>query len=565
MLTNIQIVDKTIHNNFGIELEREIGRGKYGVVYSGKMLNGNRNCAVKVISLPTPELEEKLRDIYGDNEYAIENAVREMAAKFENEIKSMSRLGGLNADGSRNIIRMYNHMLVQEGMYSYIIISMELALPLKRFLARENFTLGKVIQISYETAKGLKVCHEESIIHRDIKEDNLFIGADGRIKIGDFGVANISGGEVSKKTEGVGTPHYMAPEIKHNAEYDQTVDVYSLGIVMYMLLNENKPPFYSNRVDEHTAYQRRMAGEPLPNPMHAPKPLADIIRKCCSYDPRYRYRDIDLLLRDLDNLRNNMPPEALNRIVPYPKRTFADDAWWDGKFNGNADSGAYNETAQHKNILRDTIGAFRDLLQKFGNNSKEGQFIEGVYIGKGVAERDMNEAERKVKFMRRVLIALLCVVVVLTATMVLLYPKTASFYPNESDGSRVYAKYLFLPARRISEHSAAYVTTSGNEVYFSAKFEGKKLYKTSIWSGKEQLVCDKECHYDIIIGDYIYFTDNSPTGNLCRVKKDGTGYQCLIEENCGDLRNSDGNLKVWFENLGRFEIIDVNSMPGANE
>ncbi len=72
------------------------------------------------------------------------------------------------------------------------------------------------MQIAYETAYGLKACHTEGIIHRDIKEDNLFIGADGKIKIGDFGVANIDSGGLSKKTEGVGTPHYMAPEIKNN-------------------------------------------------------------------------------------------------------------------------------------------------------------------------------------------------------------------------------------------------------------------------------------------------------------------------------------------------------------
>ena len=73
----------------------------------------------------------------------------------------------------------------------------------------------------------------------------MFIGADGKIKIGDFGVANIDSGGLSKKTEGVGTPHYMAPEIKNNESYDETVDIYSLVIVLYMLLNENKPPFYS--------------------------------------------------------------------------------------------------------------------------------------------------------------------------------------------------------------------------------------------------------------------------------------------------------------------------------
>ena len=90
MQTNIKIVDTTIHENLGVEIDREIGRGKYGIVYNGVRVDTGKDCAVKVISLPNPELEEKLRDIYGDDENAIENLSREMASRFENEIKSMS-------------------------------------------------------------------------------------------------------------------------------------------------------------------------------------------------------------------------------------------------------------------------------------------------------------------------------------------------------------------------------------------------------------------------------------------------------------------------------------------
>ena len=70
----------------------------------------------------------------------------------------------------------------------------------------------------------------------------------------------------------------------------------------------------------------------------------------------------------------------------------------------------------------------------------------------------------------------------------------------------------------------------------------------------------KECHYDVVIGDYIYFTDNSPTGDLYRINKNGEGLQCLIQENCGELKNKNGSLEVWLANLSRFEEIDVNSI-----
>ena len=78
-------------------------------------------------------------------------------------------------------------------------------MPLKAFLITRRFFVKKGnAKIAYETAYGLKACHTEGIIHRDI-EDNLFIGADGKIKIGDFWLANIDSGGLSKKTEGVGT------------------------------------------------------------------------------------------------------------------------------------------------------------------------------------------------------------------------------------------------------------------------------------------------------------------------------------------------------------------------
>ena len=555
MLTNIQVVDDIIHNNFDVELDKEIGRGKYGIVYSGVDQQSRRNCAIKVISLPTPELEEKLRNMYGDDPETISNAVREMANKFQTEIKSMQMLGSLNAPGSGNIVHMNNHILIQDGMYFHLIISMELVLPLKRYLVQNDFTVGRVIEIGYETARGLQLCHSEGVIHRDIKEDNLFLDAKGNVKIGDFGVANMSYNVVSKKTEGVGTPHYMAPEINNNQEYNHSVDIYSLGIVMYMLLNDNMPAFCSGGVDERTAYNKRMAGEALPPPRHAPKLLSDIILKCCQFNPENRYRNMAELMNDLEYAKNALDRDELRMIVPYPKRMLADTDWWDRKLNTDATKSMYQFDEQEikappKQSLRDTIGAFMDILQKFGNRSSEGRVIEGIYQEKGAAERDMNEAQRRVKVMRRVLIAILCVVVVLAAAAVLLYPKTAVFYPNTADGQKIYVKYMFFPERKFSERAASYLTVDGNDVYFSEpklnKSEDHRLYKINIWTGAETMLYDGECEYDVIIGDYIYFTDWKQKKHLFRIKKDGTDLEEILEYPCGDLKNVGGSLKFMY-------------------
>ena len=281
------------------------------------------------------------------------------------------------------------------------------------------------------------------------------------------------------------------------------------------------------------------------------------------------------LMNDLEYAKNALSRDELRMIVPYPKRVLADTDWWDRKFSDDSTKSIYEfdrpiNEPPHKQSLRDTIGAFMDILQKFGNKSSEGRVIEGIYQEKGAAERDMNEAQRRVRVMRRILIAVLCVVVMLVATAVLLYPKTAVFYPNTADGQKIYVKYMFFPERKFSDRAASYLSVDGNDIYFSEpkpnKNEDHKLYKINIWTGAEQMLYDGECEYDVIIGDYIYFTDWKQKKHLFRIKKNGTGLEEVLEYPCGDLKNVGGSLKFmyaadgnpdWFEEKNE-DIKDKN-------
>lgn len=109
------------------------------------------------------------------------------------------------------------------------------------------------------------------IIHRDIKPENIFIAANGDYKIGDFGVAKT----IEKTKMGLsrkGTYMYMAPEIYSSRPYGPTVDIYSLGIVMYKLLNENRLPFLPEYpkpiapIDKEEALHMRLKGTDIPEP-----------------------------------------------------------------------------------------------------------------------------------------------------------------------------------------------------------------------------------------------------------------------------------------------------------
>lgn len=144
-----------------------------------------------------------------------------------------------------------------------------------------------------------------NVIHRDIKPENIFVSDNGDFKLGDFGIARtidrtMSG--LSKK----GTYNYMAPEVYRGSEYGFSVDLYSLGIVLYRLLNRNRVPFLPPPPEPITFHSRelalakRMGGEPLPPPVHAQGRLAEIIQKACAFDPKERYSSPAQMRQELE-------------------------------------------------------------------------------------------------------------------------------------------------------------------------------------------------------------------------------------------------------------------------
>lgn len=177
-----------------------------------------------------------------------------------------------------------------------------------------------VVQLGIDICSALEVCKRYDIIHRDIKPENIFVSDMGSFKLGDFGIAR----QLEKTMSGLskkGTYTYMAPEVYKGMSYNSSVDLYSLGIVMYRFLNNNRSPFMPPAPqqikfsDREEANIRRFSGEKIEKPSKATDKLSNIILRACTYESRERYESPEQMKKDLLEYLNTETEEVLNSIT----------------------------------------------------------------------------------------------------------------------------------------------------------------------------------------------------------------------------------------------------------
>lgn len=292
-----------------------IGEGSYGKVfeiervdkYDGEVYKA----AMKAITVPqNPSEIETLKDNGMDDE-SVTAYFRGNVDDFKNEIKLMSKL-----KGESNIVSYEDHEVIQHetGIGWDILIQMELLTPLMKYIDnKKSFGRDDVIRLGIDICSALELCRKFNIIHRDIKPENIFVSASGNFKLGDFGIART----VEKTTGGLskkGTYTYMAPEVYRGEKYGPTIDIYSLGIVLYRYLNNNRAPFLPQPPaaitygDNSVALSRRLEGETIPAPVNADTELAAVVLKACAYTPKERYSSAAEMREDLEAIRDGKLP-----------------------------------------------------------------------------------------------------------------------------------------------------------------------------------------------------------------------------------------------------------------
>lgn len=291
-------------------IDEHIGSGAFGAVYKIRReeFEDVYFAALKVINIPQdPQDQLRLRSEGLDND-SINTYYGQIAKNFIQEIKLLSSL-----DGNTNIVDYKDHSVVKNGDLGYTIyIRMQLLTPLNKKLVDSNgnavfLNIKDILSLGVDMCSALELCEKHKIIHRDIKIDNIFVSSSGDYKLGDFGIAKqleATQGEMSKK----GTMMYMAPEVFRGENYNNTADIYSLGIVLYRLLNKNRSPFfpaYPETIrfsDKETANLKRLSGAELPAINGVSDELMGILNKACAFNPIERYQSASEFRRALKEL-----------------------------------------------------------------------------------------------------------------------------------------------------------------------------------------------------------------------------------------------------------------------
>lgn len=249
-----------------------IGSGGMADVYKAKDHKLNRFVAVKVLK---PEYR-------GD---------REFVSKFRVEAQAAAGLA------HPNIVNVYD-VGDENGIY-FIVMELVEGITLKAYIQnKRKLSVRETIGISLQVAAGLEAAHNNGIIHRDVKPQNIIISTDGTAKVADFGIARaVSSDTINSNV--MGSVHYSAPEQSRGGFSDAKSDIYSLGITMYEMLTGRVPFDGDSTVEVALKHLQEEILSPRQFVPDLPRAIESIIMKCTQKSPDRRYQSMSLLIRDL--------------------------------------------------------------------------------------------------------------------------------------------------------------------------------------------------------------------------------------------------------------------------
>ena len=537
-------------------IRRFVGEGGFAKVFEivRTDFGDEYTSALKIITVSKTKTEINSMKSEGMSDADIRESLNGIVEDTVKEIKLMYKLRD-----NGNIVRYEDHAVIEheDGIGWDILIKMEFMTSLADYIRIKRGQILKrdIIKLGIDICKALEACQKHNIIHRDIKADNIFISSEtGNFKLGDFGIARIierKDIDLSKK----GTFTYMAPEVYKGQTYTSAVDIYSLGMVMYRLMNNNRAPFmpaYPKPVsmdERDRALMLRMSGEKIPKPNQVNKGrLVEIVLKACAYRPEERYSSPVIMRQELESIfydKGEITNDDLIMVYEESREhsTFSKNKDSLSRTQSGDNAGdILSEEEDATEVLReeDATEAFReeDVTEILREEEKVTETFqeEEAATGRRKRKKQKNPSEKKFKKALKITAIIFCIAVpiIIIASRILAYYQKFTYYKYTYDeaGNLISKNEYDWRGRDLGLHRYEY-DDSGNML------KDTRYYTTGTMREQQEYEYDnsgnmlKEIRYTNygIVSWYEYEYEYDNAGNMIR----RIGY------------DSDGNINSWHE------------------
>lgn len=321
------------------EILEKIGTGGMSDVYKAKDHKLNRFVATKVLK----------------QEFS-ENA--NFVSKFR--IEAQAAAGLMHP----NIVNVYD--VGEEGGIYYIVMELVEGITLKKYIEKKaRLSVKEAISIAIQVSMGIEAAHNNHIIHRDIKPQNIIISKEGKVKVTDFGIAKAATSNTITSNV-MGSVHYTSPEQARGGYSDEKSDIYSLGVTLFEMLT-GRVPFNGETT---VAIAIKHIQEELPSPREyvseIPACVEQIVFKCCQKSPDRRYQSMGELIDDLKKALIT-PDETFVKVVDPDEEA-------NTKYISDSEMAQIKKQSERRGYMEDTMRLRSESEEEYEDEEEDGEY-----------------------------------------------------------------------------------------------------------------------------------------------------------------------------------------------
>lgn len=563
----------------GWYVEELIGEGSFGKVY--KIIKeewGFRyESALKVIRVPTKEQYREAVAVMATSDNSLMDYFEGSVKNIINEIRVMYAL-----KGNSNIVGYEDHMVQRrdDPMGWDIFLRMEYLKTLNKYIGEATIARKDVIKLGIDICAALETCSQRGIIHRDIKDENIFISKYGEFKLGDFGISK----ELSKSGRAAsmkGTPLFMAPEVFRGDKYDAKADLYSLGIVLYRLLNCGRIPLvppYPQVIrykDSEEALERRISGEDLNLPAESRDDLGKVVLRACMFNPSDRYIDATQMKFELEKALVSMSAEERNRILTLPgykkakKKPLENEADLNktGIYQGFNTKNQIESSKDFDDIFFDddifndinvskNLDAQKEIqtnipIRRYSRGNMQGNILNG---GLASARKGWDYYSSANKICRVDIDGNHEQIMGDISAWYINVLEDWIYFTDSGDEDSIYKMGIDgSKIKKLNSDKSWDMTVKGDWIYYSNESDDYKIYKIDLNGEKKERINADKSYCLNITDNWIYYVDRDDSGVICRVGLDGAKKVKLNNVDC-DYVNVEGEHIYYVNNNDKRRI-----------